>query len=427
MASGPNITSQSHPLYTTQKDNDAASKKLGSVLQEEKSATDKTAGFKKSTITSLLLNNDSSIYKELIIKELRITRNSDEYNQLMNGNDDSFNSLVKIKILNKSHELEQLRSQNLDKLNLLLDKCQESDKLDNIVLNNIFNYINTDTKTNLENRSPSPIHSSASNFSLNTTKKRKLDLPPNRSPKLASPRGHRRYKSEIPSINEISLSSYPSNKNAPGSMPYPLQPYQLPASVSIPSNNPSSMTNLGGQGNLPYSYQYNSVYGTEAQRQMPQQVQQEVLNRPNFPTQGGFPPQPTTVTQGYPTQGYGIPPQNRQVFMISPINNENLNPSNTNNNRNNDNPYFNIPQQYPNLYPQQSLVPPAPQASPCRPRQSSTSKPIKKGHRRSQSASVSLGLHNNNNNNIDFKSPQIFNNQKPVNFLIHTPKHPPPS
>lgn len=385
----------------------------------------RSSDFKRSNITSLLLNNESTSFKKLIIKELNIKSNTDEYNNLINGKDEEFDNFVKIKLINNSHEVEKLRSQNLDKLNTLLDKCLENDKLDSIMLNHIFNFINNNNPTNnsgnnsninLLNRSPSPIHSSASNPPLNAGRKRKLDIPPpNRSPKLASPRGHRRYKSEIPSINEMSFQVYPSGNNTSNQSSYPLQPYQLPA-PPIPPNNQQQASTPGWQSNPSYPYQYGPGYSNDSQQQQQLQSQQN-MHRPSVSSQGYFPPQLTPMGQPHPQQGYGMP-QSRQMLMVP--NNENLNP---NDNNNNDNSYFNIPPQYSNSYPQQSLGPPAPQASPYR--QPQTTKSIRKGHRRSQSANVSLGSHNNSS--IDFKTPQIFSNQKPVNFLIHTPKHPPPS
>lgn len=377
--------------------------------------TTQSNDFKKSNIPSLLLNNESTAYKELVIRELKIEANTDQYHTLLSGRDEDFNNFVKIKIINKSHELEQLKSQNLDKLNLLLDKCLQSNKLDNIMLNNIFNFINNNNPTthsansdniNSLNRSPSPLRASTSNHSANAGKKRKLDVPaPNISPKLASPRGHRRYKSEIPSINEMSFQAYPPGNSTYGQNNYPLQPYQLPAPSLVPNNQQHTSTQ-GWQPNPSYPYPYGQGYSNDSQPQN--------RHQPSVSDQTYFPPQATPMGQSYPPQSYGNTP-NRQMLMVPQSNNENLNP--------NDNPYFNIPPKYPNPYPQQPLGPPAPQASPYR--QTQSAKSLKVGHRRSQSASVSLASHNNSGS--DFKSPQIFSNQKPVNFLIHTPKHPPPS
>lgn len=390
--------------------------------------TTQSNDIKKSNITSLLLNNESTAYKELIIKELKINPSTDEYNTLQSGKDEDFNNFVKIKIINKAHELEQLKSKNLDKLNLLLDKCLKSNKLDNITLNNIFNFINNDNNinnnsnnpnthrennnnVNVLNRSPSPLHASTSNSSLNPGKKRKLDVPPpNISPKLASPRGHRRFKSEIPSINEMSFQAYSPSNSSYGQTNYPLQPYQLPA-PSIAPNNQQQTSTQGWQPNSSYPYPYGQGYSNDPQSQN--------RHQPGASDQAYFHPQATPMGQPYPSQSYGNLP-NRQMLMVPQSNNENLNP---NENNLNDNPYFNIPPKYPNPYPQQSLGPPAPQASPYR--QTQSAKSLRMGHRRSQSATVTLASHNNSG--TDFRSPQIFSNQKPVNFLIHTPKHPPPS
>lgn len=378
-------------------------------LKNEENATKN----KKSNITNLLLNNDSISYKELIIKELKIENNNDEYKHLINGNDKDFNNFVKIKIIKKTQELEELKSQNLDKLNILLDKCMKCDKFDNVTLNKIFGLIHTtdnrimDT-VNFENKVSSLPKSSKSKVPSNVDKKRKLEISNENTPKLASPRGYELCTTETSSREKKSDLSHQFNNST--------QPYQLPA-PEIPSSNQQTAISSNWQ----HYTDPNVTYSNTGYIANPQPQNVHLQNSPNVGYYVSQTPQPTQL---YSSQAYKTS-QNRQYLMVPQPISETLNRVDPNNTYGVENPYYKVPMPCPNFFHQQPLAPPGPQTSPYRQPLPPISKPLKKGHRRTQSASVSFGSYSNNN--IEFRSPQTFNNSKPVNFLIHTPKHPPPS
>ena len=374
---------------------------------------------KKPNISNLSVYNDPMWYKKLILKELNIESNSDEYKNLINGNNDNFNNFVKIKIIHRSQELEELKSQNLDKLNVLIDKCIKCDKFDSVTFNNIFGIINTDNNNtmnnmNSENKVPSILRSSKSNVLSNTNKKRKLEIPNNHSPKLASPRGYEKHTTEISSIQKDSDLLYQSNDIMNQSNNF-IQPYQLPAPGMLSNNQPTVVpSNWQSYADPNCAYSTGYVINSQHQHMSPQ----------NPSNVGLYVPQTFQPAQPYPLHGYKIL-QDRQYRIVPQPISESVNPVDPNNTYNVENPYYKVPTQHLNYPEQQHLATPGARTSPYRQPLPPLSKSLKKGHRRTQSASVSFGSYSNSN--IEFRSPQTFNNSKPVNFLIHTPKHPPPS
>lgn len=426
--SNSTTTEYTNPVTMKSKDNDDKSKEKTNCsvrdhannISTQRKGEEGVIEEKKSSLTNLLLNNDSISYKKLIIKELEIEDNSDEYNNLINGSNEDFNNFVKIKIIKKTQELEELKSQNLDKLNTLLDKCMKCNKFDSVTLNNIFGHIHADNNEfldniNSKNKVSFPLGPSKSKMPSNIDKKRKLEISNNNTPQLGSPRGYEPYIVETSSLQKRSNSSHQFN-NPINQVNNSTQSYQLPV-PEIPSNNQPTVVSSTWQPYADPTIAYSST-GYIAN------LQSQHIHHQNLPNIDCYASQISQPTQPYSSQAYNIP-QNRQYLMVPQQINENLNPVDLNNTYSMENPYYKVSVPHPNIRQQRPLAPPGPQTSPYRQPLPPISKPLKKGHRRTQSASVSFGSYSNNN--IEFRSPQTFNNSKPVNFLIHTPKHPPPS
>lgn len=118
---------------------------------------------------------------------------------------------LNVRLINDTKELEKIRESNLAKLNQIIDKCMESDKISDSTLNKILDMsMNRDTNNDNNNHLtiPSPI----------TTKKRKIN-----ASELASPRGHRRYRSDIPTVSEVETGvGYPQIHQQPGAYTLPM-------------------------------------------------------------------------------------------------------------------------------------------------------------------------------------------------------------
>ncbi|KOG98782.1 mitochondrial DNA polymerase [Saccharomyces pastorianus] len=265
---------------------------------------------------------------------------------------------LSIRLVNDTKELEKIRDSNLTKLNQIIDKCVESDNISDPTLNKILDMtisreINNDNSNHLTVPSPT------------MTKKRKAG-----ASELASPRGHRRYRSDIPTVSEVDAGvGYPQMHQQPGA-------YTLPVPANQWMGNPYMQPPQQLQA-LPPQYLYPPGMGPQ----------------PPLPTMNSNPESQTPVmsSQYLSLNQHGLYQQNMRAHPLM-----NMGPQ-------------------ANIYGQQQPQQPQPAHERDPSRKSST-------HRRSQSANISMA---------NFRSPmrnsQHGSSQRPVNFLIHTPKHPPPT
>lgn len=264
---------------------------------------------------------------------------------------------LNVRLINDTKELEKIRESNLAKLNQIIDKCMESDKISDSTLNKILDMsMNRDTNNDNNNHLtiPSPI----------TTKKRKIN-----ASELASPRGHRRYRSDIPTVSEVETGvGYPQIHQQPGAYTLPMpanqwmsNPYMQPPQPQVQQIMPQYLypPGMGPQAQLP-------TMSSNSESQTPVMSSQFLsLNQ-----------------HGLYQQNIGAHP----VMSMGP---------------------------QANIYGQQHQPQPGQERDQSRKSFS---------HRRSQSANISMA-----NFRSPMRNPQPASSQRPVNFLIHTPKHPPPT
>ncbi|EJS43357.1 pog1p [Saccharomyces arboricola H-6] len=296
----------------------------------------------------------SLILRTNILKQLGV----EDVQELDVGDAGLVDQFLKVRLINDTKELEKIRESNLTKLNQIIEKCVESDKISDSILNKILDMsVNRDINNGHNNHLMVP--------SPTMTKKRKIG-----ASGLASPRGHRRYRSDIPTVSEAETGvGYPQMQQQSG-------PYTLP----MPANQ--WMAN-------PYM-------------QPPQQQVQQLIPQYLYPP--GVGPQPPFPTMNANSESQ-TPVMSSQFLSLN---------------------QHGIYQQNMSAHPVLSMGPqaniygqPQPQPQPGQERD-----PSRKSfsHRRSQSANISMASFRS-----PMRNPQPGSSQRPVNFLIHTPKHPPPT
>ncbi|CCK70444.1 Pog1p KNAG_0E01820 [Huiozyma naganishii CBS 8797] len=316
---------------------------------------------KRGGSTTLL---DRKNFKQLVFEELGLQGDAAACP------DEMFNKYVEARLVKENIRKEELRQRNLDRLDSILKKYISSEKLTEPILTHILQLVDDPG-------------------SIPDLKKRKIDNVTSVSPRLASPRGTRPYKSDIPPINELGFS-----KQQPAAAQFQqpgLQTYLLP----VPAIGSTWQTS---------GYAGDTGGGAIATASIPPIAQYQSYSNSTRAQQTGY-------TQGYVQQpsGGSIP------IMVMPPNNTGE-PGTIPDPISQSPSYLNLP----GISQQQAHHQQPIHASPFRQTQSMDTS-NKRGHRRSQSAIVTA--------NADFRSPQRAStiNQRPVNFLIHTPKHPPPS
>lgn len=264
---------------------------------------------------------------------------------------------LNVRLINDTKELEKIRESNLTKLNQIIDKCVESDKISDLTLNKILEMsMNRDTNNDDNNHLtiPSPV----------MTKKRKIN-----ASELASPRGHRRYRSDIPTVSEVETGvSYPQIHQQPGA-------YTLPMPANQWMNNPYMQPPQPQVQQIMPQYLYPPGMGPQAQ----------------LPTMNSSSESQTPVmsSQFLSLNQHGLYQQNMGTHPVMSMGSQT------------------------NIYGQQQQQQPSQERDQSRKSFS---------HRRSQSANISMA-----NFRSPMRNPQAASSQRPVNFLIHTPKHPPPT
>ena len=210
-----------------------------------------------------------------ILKELGI----DDIHELDASDTGLVDQFLNVRLINVTKELEKIRESNLTKLNKIIDKCMESDKISDSTLNKILDMcMNRDRSTdNLNHHAvPSPTMS----------KKRKVS-----ASELASPRGHRRYRSDIPTVSEIETGvGYPQIHQQPGAYTLPVpanqwmnNPYMQPPQPQMQQLMPQYLypPGMGQQSQLP-TMSSNSESQTPVMSSQFLSVNQHGLYQPNM-------------------------------------------------------------------------------------------------------------------------------------------------
>lgn len=337
--------------------------------QNPKSRTDSPSlsGFKKRMLENLGVNDCFDIGQE---------------------DEKLLHQFLEIRLEQERKEVEKLRDSNLKSLNTIIDKCIQTEKLTDDSINRILDLI---YKPHREESIPSP-----------DSKRRRLASP------MMSPKGHRRFASEIPPLSTRELppyqqlqnlqSPYPVQfNNGPGPTPWIPQQYgtQIQPPFGMQGPIPAGLPTRSRQTSITSSNNENQP-GVATSSALQQHIQ------PGVPT-GSYPPA-QLYPAGNPSGNYYLPPGQgpRPPLMIVPPDSPQRGGMN----------YLQPPQQ---IQPQYGM-----KTDPNSARRYAS-------HRRSQSANVIpptiSGLSSAKSPVRELQATP----QKPVNFLIHTPKHPPPT
>lgn len=310
--------------------------------------------------------------KRQLLQELGL----EKYAELAETEENSFDKLLELRIEQKRKEVEVLRDSNLRTLNMIFDKCIESEKISDDVIRRMLNI--------------AELPSRAESASTSSSKRRRLASP------AMSPRGHRRFASDAVSINSKDPQQYQApaqNITSPYPVLYPSGPGPTPW---LPQHyNTPMQTQFQFQGPVPAGLGVRTARSREASTY--QNNENQISDHLNSFSSGQF------IAAGNPSiAGHQSAALTGRAPLMS-IQSES--PARTASG------YLQPPQQ---VQPQYGM-----KTEPL-PQKRTTS------HRRSQSANVppiasiphvarspATELH---------ATPQ-----KPVNFLIHTPKHPPPT
>ncbi|SMN20572.1 similar to Saccharomyces cerevisiae YIL122W POG1 Nuclear chromatin-associated protein of unknown function [Maudiozyma saulgeensis] len=315
---------------------------------------------------------------------------------------DAFNTLVQIRLIKERKAIETMRKENLIMLNDLVDKCISNDKFDETNINKLLDIIIEKRATNM-----STIRSRQDTLMSPMIKKRRIQSPHMSATKQSTE--YRGQNSDLHAINETDAGQSETDQ-----FQSVAQSYKLP--VPPPTLHQQNIGNTpggGGGGGAVWTSQYQNpslqppyMYQTGAAGSMQGNLgpPAHLMNDPHYQQQGmmtsTYDPQmgkqylePPQYIQNYPQGGY-YPPNGRVMNSV------------------NEQAYPGIPQGHATTIGQQH--------SPYRGNIATASGQTgRKGHRRTQSAIVSMPN--------ELKSPSRSVPQRPVNFLIHTPKHPPPT
>ncbi|GAV56057.1 hypothetical protein ZYGR_0AZ02290 [Zygosaccharomyces rouxii] len=352
--------------------------------------------------------------KRQILKDLGFLEGEErELGDDLIANDNSLDLYLQIRLERERRQIESLRESNLDRLNAIIDKCLQSDKFTKDSLWKILDLVykplpsvNSGDGPAQQQSQTRPAHPT---IALSPdTRKRKLVSP------TVSPKGHKRFASDIPSLSAVSAtqSPYYGPTFQAGPSPWVAQQYNQPPPPqqqqfefknSIPAG-------LGGSARHPHqeSLQTTPVGENQPPSAAMAQQQQFFAGRyspaqfvPGGAPSGYFLPAATATAATAAAQGGRTHP----VVMMQPDSPPQRVPT----------AYLQPPQHIPSSYGNTINIK---QEHPMTTRRF-------QGHRRSQSANVPTVATSFNS----IKSPARelhATPQKPVNFLIHTPKHPPP-
>ncbi|CCD24414.1 uncharacterized protein NDAI_0D01010 [Naumovozyma dairenensis CBS 421] len=349
------------------------------------------------TLSSLPFDHRRWILKDLDIDQEVIAN-------IHSFDDETFNKYLSIILEKERKNIEKIKETNLNTLNQIIDKCIQSDDFNARTIENLVEFVASDPKK-VKNIPKIP------------------SLTPNKRSRTGSmsPRGHHKSISEIPS----NISS--QQQTASWFPPQQFQPYQ--PHISQPygyfDQNQQMNTDYGNQqrpglpGPPPQQYLPYQQYQPQQQPQQQQQQQQPFpphfssQSNQNFPSQSSNLPG-TASTFSQPSSFLQVPHNNQQRFSLirERLPDESLEHDLSKRPLTNTTTLLGRP-----------------------PKLNATMRRQQGGHRRSRSAATVLPqISRNNSIGGSMRSPnQSSNNnsnrtpQKPVSFLIHTPKHPPPT
>ena len=365
-----------------------------------------------------LLNSDNNVSTTTVIKPELSLRSQimeefgikyDSNSEKDNIDIDSLNTLVQIRLIKERKIIETMRKDNILLLNEIIDKCLANDKFDESNISKFLDII-LDKQLQLQSNKLNKINNKQDTLMSPMNKKRRVG----QSPRIGTIRqfDYRTANNDLHSINEKDSS----NQDDTEQFQSVAQSYKLPVppttnTTSTQSQNATISNATSGQTSWqsqypnpalqpPYMYQTNpnippgSLAPSGHMMNDPYYQQQAMMAQQGYDTQMGkqYLEQPQFI-QNYPP-GYYPPPPGRIMPGINEHGYSNLAPP---------------PQQQQQHSPYRNNISMAAGSGP----------PGRKGHRRTQSAIVSMPN--------ELKSPSRSVPQRPVNFLIHTPKHPPPT
>lgn len=308
-------------------------------------------------------------------RKLLIDAGLEDFADLAQTEENVFGKLLELRIEQKRKEVEELRAKNLRTLSIIVDKCAESDKFSEELLGDILQLV--DLPRGMESAS-----------SLNRKKRRRT------SPAM-SPRGSHRFASEVARFNVKDPQQYPQQmQNLPNHY-HVLYPSGPGATTWLPQHYNTA---------LQPQYQFqNSVPAGLGVRAGRSREPSAIQNNENFVNDQGH---------SFSTSQF-VGASHPSVFAqqhAGPSNRTSLTSALTEPPLRGGPGYFQPSQQLQTHH-------------------GIKTEPLLQGafpsHRRSQSAIVAPAarLHGARSPSNEIQTSP----QKPVNFLIHTPKHPPPS
>ncbi|CAR25504.1 ZYRO0A01452p [Zygosaccharomyces rouxii] len=346
-----------------------------------------------------------------ILKDLGFLQEGEqEVEDELIANDKCLDLYLQIRLERERKQIESLRESNLDRLNTIIDKCLQSDKFTKDSLWKILDLI----------YKPLPSGSSASSSQQQQEQQQEqrpaqptVALSPDaRKRKLASPvvspKGHKRFASDVPSLGTVAATQ-PPYYGAPiqsGPTPWVGQQYNQQAPPQHQQQYEFKNTipaGLGGPARHPHQETIQTTPISENQPPTAAMAQQQQYFAGHYsPAQfvangargGYFLPAATATAAAQSGRPHPV------VMMQS------------------DSPTQRAPSGY--LQPPQHI--PSSYGSTIKQEYPMTTRRLQ-GHRRSQSANVpTFGIGSTKSPSRELHATP----QKPVNFLIHTPKHPPP-
>ncbi|GCE98414.1 hypothetical protein ZYGM_002016 [Zygosaccharomyces mellis] len=351
--------------------------------------------------------------KRQILKDLGFLEGeSHEVEDELIASDKSLDLYLQIRLEKERRQIESLRESNLDRLNTIIDKCVQSDKFTKDSLWKILDLTNKPLPSSSsgdggsQQPSQQPSHQRPAHPTVALSpdaRKRKLASP------TVSPKGHKRFASDVPSLSSVAAthSPYYGTTIQSGPSPWASQQYNQPQQQQFEFRN-SLPAGLGGSAR--HSHQESIQTTPVGENQVPTATmsQQQFFAGRYSPAQfvsGGAPsgyflPAATATAATAAAQGGRSHP----VVMMQP-----------------DSP---PPQRVPTAYLQPPQHVPSSYGSTIKQEHPAITRRFQ-GHRRSQSANVpTVGTSFN-----PMRSPARdlhATPQKSINFLIHTPRHPPP-
>lgn len=309
-------------------------------------------------------------FKELVLRDLGFNDISD----IHTVSDEMFSKYLAVKLEIERKEVERLRESNMNRLSVFMENCSQNKAMPEDIIRKILNITDISSYGNIEQPTISRKRSLEGHLSMN-------------------PKGHRRFNSELPTVSNNRTSPLHQQRNLPHDMPYqqnlPLAPIINPHYNEGPISSYSFPSGAAENGNRPKNTSVtsqNANYDVQGNLSVPSGVHQYSNSgyrqaTEYFPSKSG-PPVMVVYPDSQQNQLHAVqyaPPTNPNIVQER---------------------QFQINQE--------------------------NKPPIGKfGHGRSQSAQI-FPQSSSKRPKSPSKGLQA-TPQKQMNFLIHTPKHPPPT